>query len=99
MNGDTGHLQRLTDEQVTARLTAYNPGGSLQKDIDVLRDECGDIIIDEVTEQFGTSSADSARKHYAARSTPTGCRPPPNMAARFSRTACRSQPILLPAAS
>jgi len=65
MNGDTGHLQRLTDEQVTARLTAYNPGGSLQKDIDLLRDECGDIIVDEVTEQFGSSSADSVRKHYA----------------------------------
>ena len=30
MGGDTSQLQRLTDEQVSARLGAYNPKGSLE---------------------------------------------------------------------
>ena len=33
MSGDIGHLQRLTDEQVRARLAAYNPNGSLDRDL------------------------------------------------------------------
>ena len=33
MSGETGQLQRLTDEQVSARLAAYNRAGSLDRDI------------------------------------------------------------------
>ena len=35
MSGETGQLQRLTDQQVNARLAAYNPGGSLDRDIEL----------------------------------------------------------------
>ena len=33
MSGQTGQLQRLTDEQVSARLAAYNGDGSLDRDL------------------------------------------------------------------
>ena len=33
MSGETGQLQKLTDEQVNARLAAYNGDGSLDRDI------------------------------------------------------------------
>ena len=33
MSGDIVHLQKLTDQQVSARLSAYNPRGSLEADI------------------------------------------------------------------
>lgn len=32
MSGENGGLQQLTDEQVSARLAAYNPGGALDRD-------------------------------------------------------------------
>ena len=31
MKSDTAHLQRLSDEQVGARLAAYNPDGALER--------------------------------------------------------------------
>ena len=40
MSGETGQLQRLTDEQVNARLAAYNAGGSLDRDIAASSREC-----------------------------------------------------------
>ena len=42
MSGETGQLQRLTDEQVSARLAAYNPDGSLERDIHQLWEDAGD---------------------------------------------------------
>ena len=63
MNGDNGHLQRLTDEQVTARLAAYNPNGSLERDIRKLWDETGDIIDAEVRAQFGADAAQKMQSH------------------------------------
>ena len=44
MGGETGQLQRLTDEQVSARLAAYNGDGSLERDVKLLRDNVADII-------------------------------------------------------
>ena len=38
MRGDTGQLQRLPDEQVSARLAAYNASGSLERDIELYRE-------------------------------------------------------------
>jgi hypothetical protein len=37
MSGETGQLQRLTDEQIKERLAAYNADGSLSRDIELLR--------------------------------------------------------------
>ena len=61
MSGATGPLQRLTDEQVKARLATYNPDGSLDRDMQLLRDHCTDIIAAEVLSQFGPERA----KRYA----------------------------------
>jgi methyl-accepting chemotaxis protein len=57
MSGETGQLQRLTDEQVKERLAAYNGDGSLQRDIELLRDNATDLIAEEVLAQFGPERA------------------------------------------
>ena len=65
MGGETGALQRLTDEQVKARIAAYNPGGSLDQDIALLRENCTDVIASEVIANFGPDRAE----RYAKNST------------------------------
>jgi methyl-accepting chemotaxis protein len=62
MTGETGQLQQLTDEQVKARLGAYNRGGSLDSDMKLLKDDVLDLVVAEVKEQFGSERAD----RYAA---------------------------------
>src|SRR6185369_7605692 len=57
MSGETG-LQQLTDEQVLARLAAYNPGGSLDRDLELLRENAGDLISAEVVAQYGPERAE-----------------------------------------
>src|SRR5687767_12168090 len=61
---ETGQLQRLTDEQVGARLGAYNPNGSLERDVHRLWDKAGDIIEGEVRDQFGGDAAGKTKAHY-----------------------------------
>lgn len=65
MKSDTAHLQRLSDQQVSRRLNAYNPDGSLERDIHLLRDNVGDIVESEVSRQFGADAAEKVHKHYA----------------------------------
>src|SRR5215469_7695501 len=67
MGGETGQLQRLTDEQVNARLAAYNAGGSLDRDIALLKGKAGDLIDSEVREQFGNEVADRMKVHYSSK--------------------------------
>jgi methyl-accepting chemotaxis protein len=67
MNGETGQLQRLTDEQVKARLAAYNPGGALDRDIEILRDNATEIIAREVIAQFGPERAQKFAANYAGK--------------------------------
>src|ERR1700751_4282453 len=67
MSGDTGQLQRLTDQQVSARLAAYNPGGSLDRDLQLLREKIGDLIDQEGCNQFGSDAAATVKGHYAAK--------------------------------
>ena len=67
MSGETGQLQRLTDEQVSARLAAYNRDGSLERDIALLRTKAGDLIEAEVREQFGKDAAERVKVHYAGK--------------------------------
>ena len=57
MVGETAQLQRLTDEQVSARLAAYNGNGSLQRDMQLLRDNAAQIIAAEVLAAFGPERA------------------------------------------
>jgi methyl-accepting chemotaxis protein len=64
MGGDTGQLQRLTDDQVGSRLAAYNPAGSLERDLHQLWDAAGDLIETEVRTQFGAEAAHRTKVQY-----------------------------------
>ena len=57
MSVDTGQLQRLTDEQVKERLAAYNGDGSLERDIELLREHATEVIAEEVLAKFGPERA------------------------------------------
>src|SRR5690348_5339569 len=57
MSGETGALQKLTDEQIKTRLAAYNPDGSMDRDVELLREHCTDIIAEEIVAQFGPERA------------------------------------------
>ena len=67
MSGETAQLQRLTDEQVNARLAAYNGDGTLQRDVELLRDNVADIIAAEIVAQFGTERAERFAANYAGK--------------------------------
>ena len=67
MSGETGQVQRLTDGQVSARLAAYNAGGSLDRDLQLLRAKAGDLIEAEVRDQFGPDAAATVKTHYAGK--------------------------------
>ena len=70
MSGETGQLQRLTDEQVSARLVAYNRDGSLDRDIAFLREKAGDLIEAQVRDQFGKEAAERIKDHYGSKVGP-----------------------------
>jgi methyl-accepting chemotaxis protein len=65
MGAETGQLQRLTDEQVKARLAAYNGDGTLDRDVKLLRDNVADIIAAEIVAQFGQQRAERFAANYA----------------------------------
>lgn len=67
MGGETGQLQRLTDEQVNARLAAYNAGGALDRDIALLQEKAGDLIAAAVRDQFGKEAAEQVKTHYSGK--------------------------------
>jgi len=67
MGVDTGQLQRLTDEQVKARLAAYNGDSTLDRDVALLRDNVNDIISAEVVAQFGRDRAERFAANYAKK--------------------------------
>jgi methyl-accepting chemotaxis protein len=67
MKSETAHLQRLTDEQVNARLAAYNPDGSLDQDIEFLREKALDIITEEVVASFGAERSERFTRNYNGR--------------------------------
>jgi methyl-accepting chemotaxis protein len=64
MKSETAHLQRLTDEQVNARLSAYNAGGSLEADIHFLKEAALDIFAEEIVAEFGAERAERFAKNY-----------------------------------
>jgi methyl-accepting chemotaxis protein len=64
MKSDTAHLQRLTDEQVSARLAAYNPDGSLDRDIELLRETATDIVVAAIVAEFGQERAERFAANY-----------------------------------
>ena len=64
MSGDSGHLQRLTDEQVSNRLAAYSDGGRFQEAMRWLWDQAGDIIEDSARNHFGDHAAKLNKDHF-----------------------------------
>jgi methyl-accepting chemotaxis protein len=64
MVAERGQLQRLTDEQVNARLSAYNGDGSLERDVKLLRDNVSDIVSAEIVAQFGPARAEQFAANY-----------------------------------
>jgi methyl-accepting chemotaxis protein len=71
MSGETGQLQWLTDEQVSARLKAYNASGSLDREMKVFKDHVLPIVVAEIGEQFGADRADRYAKIYSGKFDPT----------------------------
>jgi methyl-accepting chemotaxis protein len=67
MKSDTAQLQRLTDEQVSARLAAYNPGGSLEADIRQLQESAADIVAEEIVAEFGPERAARFANNYTGK--------------------------------
>jgi methyl-accepting chemotaxis protein len=67
MSGETGQLQRLTEQQVNARLAAYNPDGSLERDVKVLQENAADLIAEEILGQFGAERAERYGATYAGK--------------------------------
>ncbi|HEX5258997.1 MAG TPA: methyl-accepting chemotaxis protein [Sphingomicrobium sp.] len=67
MSGDTGQLQRLTDEQVNNRLAAYNPDGALDRDIELLRENAADIIAAAIQTRFGPERTERFAANYAGK--------------------------------
>jgi methyl-accepting chemotaxis protein len=61
MNSDTGHLQRITDDQVEQRLAAYSDDGRFEESLRWLWSEAGDIIEPACLRHFGDKGAEVAR--------------------------------------
>ena len=66
MNGDTEQLQRLSDEQVNARLSAYVEGGGFEESLRWLWDEAGDLIADALRRHYGEQSAHLNRDFFTS---------------------------------
>ena len=64
---DSGQLQRLSDEQVNARVRAYNADGALERELRQLWDDCGTLIAAEVRAAFGAEAADALVAHYTGK--------------------------------
>lgn len=67
MNGDSATLQRLTDEQVSNRLKAYNSDGELDRDIETVREAAADIVEEQVRNVFGAESASAVVERYSKK--------------------------------
>ena len=66
MSGDTGHLQRLSDEQVQSRLVQYSNGGEFEQSLHWLWQEAGEIVEHACRAHFGEAGARTASA-YASR--------------------------------
>src|SRR5688500_16460524 len=64
MSGDIGHLQRLTDEQVNARIAFYGDEGRLEASLRQLWDEAGPVIEAAVRTHFGDDAGCLTARHF-----------------------------------
>jgi methyl-accepting chemotaxis protein len=64
---ESGQLARLTDQQVSSRLAAYNADGSLERDIELFKERALDFVVDEIRGQFGAERAQRYAELYSGR--------------------------------
>ncbi len=64
---DTRQLQHLTDEQVSARVRAYNADGALERELKQLWEDIGGLIDAEVRQAFGAEAAAGLAAHYTGQ--------------------------------
>ncbi len=64
MGSDTGHLQRLTDDQVSRRLAAYADDGRFQDSMRWLWGEAGEVIEDAFRRHFGEDGVSQNRDQF-----------------------------------
>jgi hypothetical protein len=57
MHEDGSTLQKLTQQQVSARLAAYNENGEFERDLRDLWDSAGELLEESVRERFGDNAA------------------------------------------
>ena len=67
MGGETAQLQRLTDEQVNARLAAYNADGTLERDLKLFKDHMLGFVCAEIGAQFGSDRAERYAAIYSSK--------------------------------
>ena len=67
MSGETGQLQRLTDKQVSERLSAYNRTGSLDRDIELFKEHALTFVVAEIRAQFGPERAERYAAIYSGK--------------------------------
>jgi methyl-accepting chemotaxis protein len=58
IQADGSKLQKLTDEQVSSRLKAYNAGGSFERDLKALWEDAGDLLEDVMRTRGGEAAAE-----------------------------------------
>ena len=66
MSGDIGHLQRLTDEQVNARIASYGDDGRFEASIRQLWDDAGPVIEAAVRTHFGEDVGCLGAKYFTS---------------------------------
>ena len=67
MSGDIGNLQRLTDEQVAARLSAYSDGGRFQDSLRWLWGQAADVIEECSRRHFGEEAVKLNRAYFTMK--------------------------------
>ena len=65
--GAETQLQQLTDEQVSARLAAYNPGGALDRDFELFKSGVLQFVTAEIRAQFGPERAERYAGIYSGK--------------------------------
>lgn len=66
MKSDTAHLQRLTDEQVSARLAAYGDEGRFEQEMRALWDSAGDLVAQSARLHFGEQAVALDEKQFTS---------------------------------
>jgi len=64
MSGDIGHLQRLTNDQVTSRIASYGEDGLFEAALRRLWDDAGTIIEQAASNHFGEDVGSLGRDHF-----------------------------------